>query len=208
MGVEKVSSASGRTLPTSSSHTERLSRRRSRVRGSNAPSFHLLDGVLLICLAVTTLSQSTVSVNPVSQIPDGQPQAPINATSVPVVETPFVSSTTTVPYENPFTSYLSMTNSVGVVTGMPSVVTSQPSAVTSQPISPTLPSYSGYAYSNSTTTSSSMSMSIVSASSSVAAKESTSGTASATFAHATGGADRVAGAGLALLVLGVGFSML
>lgn len=47
---------------------------------------------------------------------------------------------TTVPYTNGFTSYLTETNSLGVVTGMPSVVTSQPSqpaAVTAQSSLPT-----------------------------------------------------------------------
>jgi hypothetical protein len=46
-------------------------------------------------------------------------------------------SISTPPYSNPNTAYLTETNSLGVVTGMPSVVTSQPAgatAVTSQPL--------------------------------------------------------------------------
>lgn len=58
-------------------------------------------------------------------------------------------STSTPPYSNPNTQYLTQTNSVGVVTGMPSVVTSQPAGgvaittqpavVTTQPILATIP---------------------------------------------------------------------
>jgi hypothetical protein len=50
--------------------------------------------------------------------------------------------TTTIPYTNAFTSYLTQTNSLGVVTGMPSVATAQsalPPAVTSQPEVATIP---------------------------------------------------------------------
>lgn len=39
---------------------------------------------------------------------------------------------TTISYSNANTAYLTETNSLGVVTGMPTVVTSQPSVVTSQ----------------------------------------------------------------------------
>lgn len=49
---------------------------------------------------------------------------------------------TTVPYTNGFTSYLTQTNSLGVVTGMPEVATAQsdlPPAVTSQPAVATIP---------------------------------------------------------------------
>lgn len=49
---------------------------------------------------------------------------------------------TTVPYTNGFTSYLTETNSLGVVTGMPEVATAQsalPPAVTSQPAVATIP---------------------------------------------------------------------
>ncbi|MCJ1245046.1 hypothetical protein MMC30_002247 [Trapelia coarctata] len=55
----------------------------------------------------------------VSEFTDGQPQV--------------VTTTTTSPYTNPFTSFITQTNSQGVITGMPSVVTSQPSVITSQP---------------------------------------------------------------------------
>jgi len=56
----------------------------------------------------------------VSEYTDGQPQVTSTLT-------------TTSPYTNAFTSYLTETNSLGVVTGQPSVITSQPSVVTSQP---------------------------------------------------------------------------
>ena len=48
----------------------------------------------------------------------------------------------TIPYTNAFTSYLTQTNSLGVVTGMPAVETAQsalPPAVTSQPEVATIP---------------------------------------------------------------------
>jgi uncharacterized membrane protein YgcG len=51
-------------------------------------------------------------------------------------------TSTTVPYSNGFTSYLTQTNSLGVVTGMPEVATAQsalPPAVTSQPAVATIP---------------------------------------------------------------------
>lgn len=51
-------------------------------------------------------------------------------------------TSTTVPYSNGFTSYLTQTNSLGVVTGMPEVETAQsalPPAVTSQPAVATIP---------------------------------------------------------------------
>jgi hypothetical protein len=59
------------------------------------------------------------------------------------------SQSTTAPYTNAFTSYLTQTNSLGVITGMPAVataqsalppaVTTQPEAVTSQPEVATIP---------------------------------------------------------------------
>lgn len=61
-----------------------------------------------------------------------------NNTSQAVVE----STSTTAPYTNGFTSYLTQTNSLGVVTGMPAVDTAQsalPPAVTSQPEVATIP---------------------------------------------------------------------
>jgi len=55
-------------------------------------------------------------------------------------------------YDNPFTSYLTQTNSLGVITGQPApatsiptqpgVVTTQPAVVTSQPLPATLPALS------------------------------------------------------------------
>ena len=103
-----------------------------------------------------------------------------------------------------------MTNSLGVVTGMPSVVTSQPAAVTEQPVSPTLPSYSGYAYGNSTTVGVTPTTMQTEAAASSTEQRSAPASASATIADSTGGADmnRVAGCGVALVLLGFGFSML
>jgi uncharacterized membrane protein YgcG len=43
------------------------------------------------------------------------------------------SSVTSIPYSNPATSYLTQTDSNGVITGQPSVATSMPGAVTTQP---------------------------------------------------------------------------
>ncbi|KAJ4511345.1 hypothetical protein HRR78_007258 [Exophiala dermatitidis] len=171
---------------------------------------------------------TTATVPAISQIPDGQIQAAATT-----------SSDGTSSYENPFTSYTSMTNSLGVVTGMPSVVTSQPSVVTSQPevvtsqpVSPTLPSYSGFATTGTTTqsatgsasasgssntvqTESSSSSPTTLATSSKPGSSSGSGTASAsaTIAQATGAAvpvvaNKVGGVGITLFVLGMGFSLL
>ena len=157
-----------------------------------------------------------MTMNAVSQITDGQIQAP-TSTDLPTGPGPVIISTSLpsdTAYTNPFASYLSQTDSMGVVTGMPSVVTSQPAAVTEQPVSPTLPSYSGYAYGNSTTVGVSASTMQTMASNSVQASEvvqpKDTATASATIAESTGGADmnRVAGCGVALAVLGMGFAML
>jgi hypothetical protein len=65
-------------------------------------------------------------------------------TSLQVVDLSSGSTTvqTTVPYTNGFTSYLTQTNSLGVVTGMPEVATAQsalPTVVTSQPAVATIP---------------------------------------------------------------------
>ncbi|KAJ9632853.1 hypothetical protein H2204_007583 [Knufia peltigerae] len=154
-------------------------------------------------------SPETSTVPGVSQISDGQIQA---------------TATTMSSYENPFTMYTTETNSLGVITGMPSVVTSQPSVVTSQPASPTLPSYSGYVYANSTSASSQTtmtggqnttltgSMSATTMATSTASGSGSGGASSAspTFAQATGGAvsNKVAGAGIGLVVMGLGFSLL
>ena len=172
---------------------------------------------LLLHSMATLADASTMTA--ISQIPDGQPQAP--ATSWPSGSTSqfwsslpgaTVISHPSSSYENPFTIYTTETNSLGVITGMPSVVTSQPAVVTSQPATPTLPHYSGYAYGNSTESSTAPPTTL--ATSTVVASashgEHTSATASATFAQSTGGAvaNKVAGAGIGLIVLGLGFSML
>jgi hypothetical protein len=61
------------------------------------------------------LAQNTVTVNAVSQIGDGQVQAPTG----PQPSAP--SAPSSAPYENPFTIYTDQTNSWGVITGMPSM---------------------------------------------------------------------------------------
>lgn len=74
----------------------------------------LLLASLLAFTPNTILAQEgTSTVNPISQIPDGQPQAP---TSI---------------YSNPF---VTQTDSRGVVTGQPIPETSQPLPETSQPL--------------------------------------------------------------------------
>ena len=160
----------------------------------------------ILLLSASTNAQSTVTG--VSQISDGQIQAPTGTAS----------TTSTAPYENPFTSYTTQTDSLGVITGQPSVVTSQPEVVTSQPPSATLPILSGYWYGNSTTTAASLTeagpttltTSTVTGSESGGSGASGSRSATATFAEATGAAvsNAVAGAGMGLVVLALGFSML
>ena len=174
-----------------------------------------------ISLAVTLLLQTThaaTTVAAVSEYPDGQPQAPPATVSSAwptysaSIGWPVTSST---PYENPFTIYTTMTNSLGVITGMPAVWTSQPSqpaVVTSQPPSATLPYYSGYYYN--TTTSASTSTMTGSYSMSTMTTTTTTGSSSKsavpTFAQVTGAAvssRKVAGAGVALVVAAIGFCM-
>ena len=114
--------------------------------------------------------------------------------------------------------YTSMTNSLGVITGMPEVVTSQPTqpaVVTSQPVSPTLPSYSGYYYNTTSTASKLSTMAtstvVASASNNNGVFSTTAGTsASSAFAQATGAAvsNKVTGVGLGLVVAALGFSLL
>ncbi|KIW52319.1 hypothetical protein PV05_07965 [Exophiala xenobiotica] len=194
----------------------------------------LLLSILLLIHSTTTTANpapvpqdSTSTMTAISQIPDGQVQAPTDSSTDSSL---WPSSSSASSYENPFTIYTTQTNSLGVITGMPSVWTSQPSAVTSQPASPTLPSYSGYVYAN-TTTGAGVSTSPASASgstvastltstasvsgttlatSTVVASESGATNASPTLAQATGGAvsNQVAGAGIGLVVLGLGFSLL
>jgi len=187
----------------------------------------LLLSILLLIHSTTITANpapipqdSTSTMTAISQIPDGQVQAPTDSSTDSML-----SSSS---YENPFTVYTTQTNSLGVITGMPSVWTSQPSAVTSQPASPTLPSYSGYVYANTTTgadvstasdsstteaptLTSTMSVSgMTLATSTVVASQSRATNASPTLAQATGGAvsNQVAGAGIGLVVLGLGFSLL
>jgi hypothetical protein len=163
------------------------------------------------------LAQAGSTMTAVSQIGDGQIQAPTSG------------SWTTSSSDNPLTSsYTSPTNSPGVVTGMPSVVTSQPQAVTSQPSSPALPGYSstytngtttttgeGPAIQNGTTAATTASPTPLRTSTVVVSGESGVTTSIATasgtlFATATGAAvsNHFAGAGVGLLVLGLGFSLL
>lgn len=52
----------------------------------------------------------------------------LSSSASSVVEaTPEATTTSEIPYSNPFTIYTTMTNSLGVITGMPAVDTSQPS---------------------------------------------------------------------------------
>lgn len=103
---------------------------------------------------------------------------------------------------------------------MPEVVTSQPEVVTSQPPSATLPSLSGYWYGNETTTAASSTETgetqpttfVTSTASGSGSSTGASGSrsASATFAQSTGAAvsGKIVGAGMGLVVLALGFSML
>ncbi|ERF76143.1 hypothetical protein EPUS_01477 [Endocarpon pusillum Z07020] len=76
--------------------------------------------VIASLLAASSYAQEDPStVSAITQITDGQPQAPVT--------TPVASSSS---YSNP---YVTQTNSLGVVTGQPSPETSQPLPVTSQP---------------------------------------------------------------------------
>lgn len=73
----------------------------------------------------TCYAQITSTMTPVSQIPDGQPQAPAS--------TPLSSVSAATPtsvYVNPF---ITETDSLGVVTGQPTAETSQPLPITTQP---------------------------------------------------------------------------
>lgn len=85
--------------------------------------------ILYLAAAASLLSTisaqetSTMTTSAVTQISDGQIQAP-----APTPETTSLSS-----YSNPSEQYTSLTNSLGVITGQPSVITSQPSVITSQP---------------------------------------------------------------------------
>jgi hypothetical protein len=196
----------------------------------HSTQLHLSSLLLSILLLIhsTTITANpapvpqdlTSTMTAISQLSDGQVQAPTDSST----DSSLLASSSTSSYENPFTIYTTQTNSLGVITGMPSVVTSQPSAVTSQPASPTLPSYSGYVYANSTTitttgssateaqtpTSTAPRSGTTLATSTVVASGSGATNASPTLAQATGGAvsNQVAGAGIGLVVLGLGFSLL
>lgn len=163
--------------------------------------------LLLITSATTTLAQQTSSTTDATHLSDSQVHASPTT----------ISSWSSWSYENAFTIYTTQTDSLGVITGRPAVVTSQPEVVTSQPPVATNPTLSGYWYGNSTTTTSSISQtssaqSTTLATSTTATTVGSSGSRSGTaaIATATGGAvsNQVAGAGLALVVLGLGFSML
>jgi hypothetical protein len=163
--------------------------------------------VLLASLASLAVSQNTVEA--VSQNQDGQIQAPTDtviATAAP----------TSAPYENPFTIYTTETNEWGVITGMPKVYTSQPTqplAVTSQPTQPAVvtsqPVSPTHTYGNSTTLQTST-MSSETTSETEAASSTTGAAASSPSVAPLNGADtnRIAGAGLALVVVSIGFFML
>ncbi|ETN36588.1 uncharacterized protein HMPREF1541_08866 [Cyphellophora europaea CBS 101466] len=176
--------------------------------------------VLLASVATLAAAQSAVTVDAVSQIGDGQIQAPTgpiqeSSDAVPTVSTPASIATDTAPYSNPFTVYTSQTNEWGVITGMPTVVTSQPAVVTSQPsVETSQPVSPIHSYANSTTLQTSTTASET-ASETETESDTTSATSSAgsspSVAPVNGnGADtnRVAGAGLALVLVSIGFFML
>ncbi|OAP60700.1 hypothetical protein AYL99_05702 [Fonsecaea erecta] len=179
-----------------------------------------LSSLSLAVAILLQVARADISMAAVSEISDGQPQGPVASTNWAPSTTAEVSSWSTSSYENPFTIYTTMTNSLGVITGMPAVVTSQPTqpaVVTSQPISPTLPSYSGYWYGNSSSTTASTEAPTTLATSTVVDSSSDNGifttsssTPVASFAAVTGAAvtNRVAGAGVGLLVAALGFSLL
>ncbi|EXJ58520.1 hypothetical protein A1O7_05946 [Cladophialophora yegresii CBS 114405] len=182
-------------------------------------SLSFLSLALSFLFQVGTAQDTTLSA--VSEYPDGQPQAPPTAAVASSSSVPSTSS-----YENPFTIYTSMTNSLGVITGMPSVVTSQPTqpaVITSQPQSPTLPSYSGYYYNttssasvpvSSSPTTLATSMTAVASGTSSSEGSSTgssSSSSSPAIPQATGGAaalNKITGAGVGLVVAALGFCML
>lgn len=157
--------------------------------------------------SIATLAAAQSTLEAVNQIQDGQVQAP-TATVVASAPVP-----TSAPYENPFTIYLTQTNEWGVITGMPDVqtsqplpavaITSQPSLITSQPVSPT------HSYGNSTTlhtiTTSAETTSETDGSSSTSAATSPS---VAPLSESGADTNRIAGAGLALVVVSIGFFML
>ena len=184
-----------------------------------------------LTLAITLFLQATVAdttMPVVSEYPDGQPQAPTATASSPsdFSSSSLTASTTAISwpissssYDNPFTIYTTMTNSLGVITGMPSVWTSQPSqpaVVTSQPSSATLPTYSGYYYNTTSSGSAATTMAtsavVASASNNngVFTTTSSSRTSAPTIATVTGAAssNKIAGAGVGFIIAAFGFCML
>lgn len=173
-----------------------------------------------LALAVVLLLQTAnadTTMPAVSEYYDGQPQAgtwssdPSSTWEASTTEFSWPSSS----YDNPFTIYTSLTNSLGVITGMPSVWTSQPTqpaVVTSQPVSPTLPTYSGYYYNTtSSAPSTTVGLTTLATSGTFAATTTTSSNSPApTFAQVTGAASssKMAGAGLGLVVAALGFCLL
>ncbi|RVX73080.1 hypothetical protein B0A52_02206 [Exophiala mesophila] len=170
---------------------------------TSAPTTILISTLTLLA-SLTSAQSSSTTVEPETPLPTSSDAITSSSGS----------------YENPFTIYTTQTDSLGVITGQPSVVTSQPELVTSQPAAATNPTLSGYWYGNETTSTSAESTSTEDATTTLATStvpvESTEGgasgsrSASASLAVATGAAvsNQVAGAGLALVVLGLGFSML
>lgn len=167
---------------------------------------NMYRSILIASIASLVASQSTVDA--VSQVGDGQIQAPTEQVSEPAPSVP-----TSAPYSNPFTIYLTETDSWGVITGMPAVATSQPEVVTSQPTQPAVvtsqPVSPTHTYESSTTLQTSTTSSEVT-SESEQATSTTAASSSPSVAPLNGGAEtkRVAGAGLALVVVSIGFFML
>jgi hypothetical protein len=157
---------------------------------------------LLLALFGSTAFCQVVTTNGISQISDGQIQAPATTT------------TSSPPYTNPFTSYTTETNSLGIITGMPSVVTSMPAVVTSQPSvymwnttsTVAAPETQGAANTSiPTTMMTSATTSAADTSFSFGSGSTTTAAASASVAIGTGGAvaNAVGGAGLGLGAVGV-----
>lgn len=115
-----------------------------------------------------------------------------------------MNAASSVPYSNPFTIYTTMTNSLGVITGMPAVATSQPSqpavATACSGCASVLSQQSAWASSVGTLMSSSRPATTVVAVSSTGSSSTTQASASATtaqpsFAQRTGAASQLAVSG-------------
>lgn len=164
--------------------------------------------VLVASLVGLVASQNASAADAASQIGDGQVQAPTG--TAPQAEAPSVA--TSAPYENPFTVYTAETDSWGVITGMPTVVTSQPAVVTSQPTQPAVvtsqPISPVHSYGNSTTLHTSTSASVSETESETASSTGSPSPSVAPINESGADTSRIAGAGIALAIVSLGFFML